>query len=152
MANKRATTIRGVYGKTEDRYLDLVRRFPLRPLRTEAELDAAIAVIDGLLDRPTLTAPEQDYLDVLGDLVERYEDKHHPINNVSDAGLLEHLIEAKGVTQAAVARATGIAESRLSEVLRGKRQLTRAQITKLAAYFQVAPAVFFPSNDALTGA
>ncbi len=34
MAGKRATTIRAVYGKTEDRYLDLVRQFPLRPLRT----------------------------------------------------------------------------------------------------------------------
>ena len=68
MASKRATTIRGVYGKTEDRYLDLIRRFPLRPLRNGAELDAAIAVIDELIDRPTLTAPEQDYLDVLSDL------------------------------------------------------------------------------------
>jgi len=58
MANKRATTIRGVYGKTEDRYLDLVRRFPLRPLRSDSDLDAAIAVIDALIDQPRLTAPE----------------------------------------------------------------------------------------------
>jgi transcriptional regulator with XRE-family HTH domain len=64
--------------------------------------------------------------------------------------LLEHLLEAKGVTQAAVARATGIAESRLSEVLRGKRELTRAQITKLAAYFYVGPAVFLASKDLTT--
>src|SRR2546430_10952534 len=64
MRVKRASTIRAVYGKTEDRYLDLVRRFPLRPLRTEADLDAAIAAMDALPDRPVLTAPEQDYLDV----------------------------------------------------------------------------------------
>jgi plasmid maintenance system antidote protein VapI len=66
--------------------------------------------------------------------------------NVPDAGALEHLLEAKGVTQAAGARATGIAELRLSEVLRGKRQLTRTQITKLAAYFHVGPAVYLPSD------
>ena len=84
---------------------------------------------------------------MLGDLVERYENKYHAIADVSDADVLEHLLEARGVTQAAVARATGIAESRLSEVLRGKRQLTRTQITKLAAYFHVGPAVFLPSND-----
>jgi HTH-type transcriptional regulator/antitoxin HigA len=135
-----------------DGYLELVRRFPLRPIHNERELDRATAIINSLLDRDRLTAAEQDYLDVLGDLVERYEDKHHPIDDVSDAGLLEHLIEAKGVTQAAVAWGTGIAESRLSEVLRGKRQLTRTQITKLAMYFHVAPAVFFPSNDAPAGA
>ena len=57
MAGKRATTIRAVYGKTEDRYLDLVRQFPLRPLRTDADLDAAVAVIDLLIDRHSLKAP-----------------------------------------------------------------------------------------------
>jgi transcriptional regulator with XRE-family HTH domain len=36
----------------------------------------------------------------------------------------------------------GIAESTISEVLSGKRRLTRAQLEKLAAYFHVVPAVF----------
>jgi HTH-type transcriptional regulator / antitoxin HigA len=138
--SRRAGTLNG--------YLKLVRLFPLRPIRTEAELDRATAVVNSLLDRNQLSAAEQDYLDVLGDLVERYENIHHAIGDVSDADALEHLLEAKDATQVAVARATGIAESRLSEVLRGKRQLTRAQITKLAAYFHIGPAVFLPSNGA----
>src|SRR5262249_3654269 len=122
--------------KASDTYLALVRRFPLRPIHTEAELDAAIAMIDELTDRDGLDAGETDYLDVLGDLVERYEDKAHPIltDDLSEAEMLAHLIEAKGVKQVEAARATGIAESTLSEVLRGKRQLTRGQIGKLAAY------------------
>ncbi|HEV3146810.1 MAG TPA: hypothetical protein VGZ47_23185, partial [Gemmataceae bacterium] len=103
MANKRTVTIRDVYGKTEDRYLDLVRQFPLRPLRTDADLDAAVAVVDGLLDRPKLTPPEQDYLDVLGDLVEAYEAEAVPIPPVGDADLLRFLIEQNSVTQAQVA-------------------------------------------------
>ena len=52
-----------------DGYLELVRAFPLRPIRIDKELDRAIAVIDALLDRGRLTAAEGDYLDVLGDLV-----------------------------------------------------------------------------------
>ena len=132
--------------KSLDGYLELVRAFPLRPIRTEKELDRAIAVIDALLDRGRLTAAEDDYLDVLGDLVERYEDKHHPIptDDLTDAEMLKHLIEAKDVTQAEMARATGIRESRISELLSGKRKLTRTHITKLAAYFRVSPAVFLP--------
>ncbi len=55
------------------------------------------------------------------------------------------LIDQKEVTQAEVARATGIRESRISEVLSAKRKLTRTQITKLAAYFRVSPAVFLPA-------
>src|SRR5438270_224710 len=142
MASNQTSTIRAVYGKTEDRYLDLVRRFPLRPLRTDADLDAAVAVIDALIDRPALTAPEQDYLDVLSDLVEAYESATIPMRPVGDAELLRFLIEQKRVTQSAAAAGAGIAESTISEVLAGKRKLNRTQIAKLARYFHVEPGAF----------
>jgi HTH-type transcriptional regulator / antitoxin HigA len=142
MASKQATTSRAVYGKTEEQYLDLVRQFPLRPLRTAADLDAAVAVIDALIDCPRLTAPKQDYLDVLSDLVEAYEAEAVPMRPVGDAELLRFLIEQKGVTQAAVAAGAGIAESTVSAVLAGKRKLKRAQIAGLANYFHVEPGTF----------
>jgi HTH-type transcriptional regulator/antitoxin HigA len=142
MANKRAATIRNVYGKTEDRYLDLVRRFPLRPLRSDVDLDAAVAVIDDLLDRPQLTPPEQDYLDVLGDLIEAYEAQAVPIPPVGDADLLRFLIEQNGVTQGQVAGGARIAESTISEVLASKRKLNRSQIARLARYFHVEAGSF----------
>lgn len=137
-----AVSIAAVYGRQQDRYLDLVRRFPLRPIRSEPELDEAIRVIDGLVVRDDLSPPEQDYLDVLDDLVEAYEEKTIPIEPVDDAGLLRLLIEAKGVAQAQVAREAGVAESTVSEVLAGKRKLNRSQIGKLARYFRVSPAAF----------
>src|SRR5262249_33904297 len=142
MAGKQATTRRGVYGKTEEPSRELGRPFPLRPLRTDADLDAAVAVIDALIDRPTLTAPEQDYLDVLSDLVEAYESETIPMRPVGDAELLRFLIEQKGVTQVAAASGAGIAESTISEVLAGKRKLNRTQIAKLARYFHVEPGAF----------
>lgn len=134
--------MRAVYGKTEDRYLDLVRQFPLRPLRSAADLDAAVAVIDRLIDQPTLSAPEQDYLDVLSDLVEAYEADAVPIQPASDAELLRFLIQQKQVNQANVASAAGIAESTISAILSGKRKLNRGQITKLARYFHVEASAF----------
>jgi HTH-type transcriptional regulator/antitoxin HigA len=142
MARKWPATIRAVYGRTEDRYLELIRRFPLRPLRSDADLDAAVAVIDSLIDQPALTAPEQDYLDVLSDLVEDYESETIPMRPVGDAGLLRFLIEQKKVTQAETASGSGIAESTISEVLAGKRKLNRGQIAKLARYFHIEPGAF----------
>ena len=128
-------------------YLALIRRFPLRPIRSEGELDRAIAVVNGLLDRERLTAPEEDYLDVLSDLVERYEDKHHAIgDNVSEAAMLRFMIDQKGVRQTEVARATGIAESTISAVLSDKRKLTRSHLNKLASYFHVSPTLFMPET------
>lgn len=142
MAGKRASLIRRVYGKTEDRYFELVRQFPLRPLRTDADLDAAVAVVDMLIDQPSLTVPEQDYLDVLSDLVEAYESETIAMRSVGDAELVRFLIEQSQVSQSAVAAGAGIAESTISEVLAGKRKLNRTQIGKLARYFHVEPGVF----------
>jgi HTH-type transcriptional regulator / antitoxin HigA len=79
---------------------------------------------------------------VLGGLVKRYEKERHPMPSVSDAGMLRHLIEAQGVTQAEVARATGIAESTISAVLAGSRRLNRDHIEKLARYFDVGSQAF----------
>jgi HTH-type transcriptional regulator/antitoxin HigA len=129
-------------GKTNDPYLDLVLRFPLRPIRSDEELDAAVKMVDSLLDRQNLSPEEEDYLEVLGDLVERYESEEHPLAPVSDAEMLRHLIEAKGVSQTQVSSATGIADSTISEVLKEKRSLNRNHIGKLAKYFNVSPDVF----------
>ena len=146
MASRQANTIRAVYGKTEDRYLELVRRFPLRPLRSGADLDSAVAVVDSLLDQATLTAAEQDFLDVLSDLVETYETETMPMRPVGDAELLRFLIEQKGVTQVGTAAGAGIAESTISEVLAGKRKLNRTQIAKLARYFHIEPGAFLSTS------
>jgi HTH-type transcriptional regulator/antitoxin HigA len=125
-----------------DSYFALIQRFPLRPIRTEAELDQATDMIHALLDRGRLDAGEQDYLDVLSDLVESFEEEHHPIPAPSDAAMLAYLLELKNVRQSELGTKTGIAHSTISEVLAGKRQLTRGHIEKLAAFFDIEPGVF----------
>ena len=82
-------------------------------------------MVDSLLDRKDLAAEEEDYLEVLGDLIEQYESEAHPIAPVSDVEMLRHLIEAKGVSQTEVSKATEIADSTISEVLKGKRAPVR---------------------------
>jgi HTH-type transcriptional regulator/antitoxin HigA len=124
-----------------DRYFDLVQKFPLRPIRSDEELTRAIAVINSLITR-ALDDGEQDYLDVLSDIVEKYEAAEHPMPPVSDAEMLRHLIDARGITQSKLAADTGILDSTISEVLNGKRQLTRKQVHAMAKYFGVRPGVF----------
>ena len=125
-------------------YLALIRRFPLRPLNSDEDLESAIEVMNSLLDRDDLDAAEKDYLVVLSGLVESYEDEHYSIatEDLTDAEMLEHLIEAKGVSQAETAQGAEIAQSTISEVLSGRRHLTRTQVEKLAAFFHVTTAVF----------
>ena len=129
-------------GRIDAAYLALIRRFPLRPIRTEEELDAAFAIIDELTDRDELSAAEADYLDVLGNEVERYEDQHVAMPRVSDAEMLRALMDEKGVSQADVVRGAGISKTVLSLVLSGRRDLTREHIETLSMYFGISPAVF----------
>ena len=131
-----------LYGETQDTYLTLIRTCPLRPLRSEADLDEAMAILDALVVKDALSAAEADYLAVLSDLVEQYEAEAHPIPPASDAALLQHLLEAQSVTPREVAQATGMDMATLAAVLAGTRHLTREQIGQLARYFQVSPSVF----------
>lgn len=133
--------------RAQDSYLALIQRFPLRPIRSEDALDRAIAIVDELTDREDLDEWEKDYLDVLSDLIERYETEWHPLEAVSDAAMLAHLLEAKGITQAELARETQIAESTISAILTGKRTLNRSQISRLACCFKVNPSAFRFSEE-----
>jgi HTH-type transcriptional regulator/antitoxin HigA len=109
----------------------------LASIRSESQLRAAQAVLDRLLAKPRFDDGEMLYLDALSDLVGIYEDEHYAIAPASDADMLRHLLEAKGVTQAQLHQATGVAKSTISEVLAGKRPFSRRMIGKLARYFRV---------------
>jgi HTH-type transcriptional regulator/antitoxin HigA len=84
-----------------------------------------------------LSNGEQLYLDALSDLVASYEDGCDRISPASDADMLRHLMEAKGINQAELHRGTGIAKSTISEVLAGKKPFTRRLIAKLATFFAI---------------
>jgi HTH-type transcriptional regulator/antitoxin HigA len=126
----------------DDVYLGLVREFPLRPLRSDSQLMRAIAMVDRLVKRDGLSPGEADYLAVLTDLVEAYEDEHEPDPELSPAEMLRALIEAKGVTQAKVAAETGVSESTISAILTGKRRVSHDARVRLGNYFAVQPQAF----------
>lgn len=128
-------------GKQKDSYLELILAFPLASIRSDEHLDAAQQVMDCLLAKKKLDMGEMLYLDALSDLVAAYEDEHYAIAPASDADMLRHLLEAKGVNQADLHRASGISKSTISEVLAGKKSFSRQMIRKLAEYFKVDVAV-----------
>ncbi len=127
----------GLKRKDRDSYLDLVLVFPLASIKSDEHLDEAQKVMDRLLAKGELDDGEELYLDALSDLVAAYEDAHHPIEPASDADMLRHLMEAKGITQAQLSKETGLAKSSISEVLAGKKPFSRQMIRKLADYFKV---------------
>ena len=93
-------------GKSRDSYMELVLAFPLASIRSDKHLAEAQRVIDGLLARDALDEGDVIDLDALSDLVGAYEDEHHAIEPASDADMLRHLMDAKGVSQMQLSRDT----------------------------------------------
>jgi HTH-type transcriptional regulator / antitoxin HigA len=126
-----------------DRYLDLVRECPPRVIRSEPEYEQVIAMLDRLSDLGNArTHDETEYLLSLSVFVEKYEDEHQPMPPVSGVEMLRYLLETHKITQSALASATGMAVSTISEILAGKRKLGLKHIDSLARFFGIKQAVF----------
>lgn len=127
-----------------DRYMELIQGFRLRPIGTATAYEAAMKVMDAIMKRDDLNDDEEDYADVLAGLIEQYEQEHFPVSRPSGVDVLRFLIEQSGRTQTQVAREAGLAESAMSEILKGKRGLGRKHIAVFAKVFKVNPGVFIP--------
>jgi HTH-type transcriptional regulator / antitoxin HigA len=128
-------------------YQSLLLDFIPRPIHADAEYHRAMRQIDRLMKLQKLSQAESELLELLATLVEEYESHEHPTPKASQADLLAHLIDAKGVSQAEVARETGLAASVITNVLKGRRGISQANIVRLARYFHVSPAAFMENAD-----
>jgi HTH-type transcriptional regulator / antitoxin HigA len=140
---------RAANGRPAPAYLALIDLFPLRPLRSERDYDAAVTVLDALAVRAegSLHVGEQDYLDTLTMLVEAYDQEHHGMDAAQGdpLGMLKYLMQESGMTQADLGRLLGN-RALASLILNGRRQLSKSHIRKLAAHFKVSPELFFQAD------
>ena len=102
----------------------------IKPIRSEADYQAALKEIEKLLDSQPGTA-EGDQLDVLVTLVEAYEVKNFPIPEPDDpVEVLEYYMESRGLSRSDLIKYLGSKE-RVSEVLNRKRGLSLQMIQRL---------------------
>lgn len=123
-------------------YIDLLKQFPPRPIKSEEELLATQEIIDALMDSGQLTPDKQDYLNLLGMLVYEYEEKYVFIPDLFGVELLRALIDEFDLKQKDLVPIFKT-ESIVSEVLKGRRKFTVEHIDKLSRFFHVSPSVFF---------
>jgi len=111
----------------------------VHPIRSARDLREALARMEVLWGAKPGT-PHGDELDVLADLVEAYESRHHPIGPGSGLRALKHLMQANGLSQGDLPEIGS--QGVVSEVLAGKRELNVRHIRALAARFKVSAGVF----------
>jgi len=101
----------------------------LKPIRTEADYDAAMAEIEQLWGAKSGTA-KGDRLDVLATLVEAYEARQYPIDPPDPIEAIRFRMEQQGISRKDLEPMIGT-RGRVSEVLSGKRSLTIDMIRRL---------------------
>jgi HTH-type transcriptional regulator/antitoxin HigA len=112
------------------------------PITSERQHVEYLSVLDKLASRVNPTREEEKYAEVLMTLIEAYEEDHHAIPDASPVDVLRALMQANELRQKDMVSIFG-AESIVSEILHGKRDLNKTHIEKLSKRFRISPGAFF---------
>ena len=127
------------YARIPKTYTGLMAMHLLRPIHDQVDAENAAEMID-LLAGHKLNAEQDDYLDLPSDLYEKWETAQFPIIRARGAELLRLVLAERGEKARDLAKLLCIDASLAYRLLRGERQLTAAQIRKLAGCYGLDPA------------
>lgn len=120
----------------------------LKPIKTEADYSAALKRLEEIFDAKPGT-PESDELEILGLMVDDYENKHFPIDAPDPIEAIKIRMEEMQLKQVDLIPEIG-GKSRVSEILNRKRRLTVDMIRKLAIRLNISSKVLI-SNYQISG-
>jgi HTH-type transcriptional regulator/antitoxin HigA len=124
-----------------DREYDrLLHRIQPRVPASREENQRLLAEIETLMNKgqDNLSPAEDAMLSMLFSLVREYERRSFPRKKSTPAGMLEFLMEQNGLVPADLP----LSANRVSEILSGKRDVSKEQAKRLGAFFRISPAAF----------
>jgi len=101
----------------------------IKPIKNKRDYKEALTRLEFIFDSKKGTT-EGDELEILGILIEKYEDEHFPIGFPDPIEAIKFRMEQLGYTQTDLAKIVGL-KSRASEILNRKRKLTLEMIRSL---------------------
>ena len=101
----------------------------LKPIRTKADYEAALAAIERLWGARAGT-PQGDRLDILATLVDAYESEHYPMDTPDPIEAIKFRMEQQGLDRKDLAGILG-SRTRVAEVLNRRRGLSINMIRRL---------------------
>lgn len=125
------------------KYARLANRIVVKAIESEDEYDRMVNAVEQLMDRgeDRLSPEESALLETMAILIQAYDDRHHPVPPVPPHEMLEYLMETSGKTTKDLVPIFAT-RGRLSEVLHGKRSISKEQAKKLAGFFKVNADLF----------
>jgi HTH-type transcriptional regulator/antitoxin HigA len=124
------------------KYSELLSQYQPKLIRTEAENERALEIVEELMHRPDRSLEENELYDLLIVLIEKFEQEfYQPDSNSNPHSMLQFLIEQQGLSARDLVPALG-SEPVVTEMLAGDREFSIAQIKALGTLFKVDPSVF----------
>ncbi|MGO9272836.1 MAG: helix-turn-helix domain-containing protein [Terriglobia bacterium] len=120
-------------------YRKLLAKVLPHAIKDEREYDRLVGEVGRLMERgdENLTPEETSLLEVMSILIEDYDRKHYSLLPSEPHQMLAFLIEQRGLEPHDLQQLLG-SKSRVSEVLGGRRPLTKVERKKLADFFHVS--------------
>jgi HTH-type transcriptional regulator/antitoxin HigA len=110
-------------------------------IESEEENERMLSVVEKLMDKETLSPEEDRLLKLFARLIEDFEHRYYHPKEASPLEVLQHLMDARGVKQTHLWEVFG-SKGIASEVLNGKRGISKTQARALAHYFHVPADLF----------
>jgi len=119
-------------------YGELLAKVQPHPIKDEREYDRLVAEVGRLVERgeENLSREEISLLEMLSILIEEYDRKHLRLSNPLPDNMVAFLLD-KRVVEPHDLWPVLVSKGRVSEILSGRRAISRAHAKKLAGFFHV---------------
>ena len=126
----------------QKKYGKLLAKTLPKVIETDEEFDRMAALLEELtIPERELTREEDALASLLEKLVIAYDDEHYPLPDVPPHRMVRFLMEQRGLKQADLVPVLG-SRAQVSDLVNGKRGISKNQVKKLAEYFKVSPELF----------
>jgi HTH-type transcriptional regulator/antitoxin HigA len=115
----------------------------IKPIKTESDYRLALKRLEEIFDA-SIGTPESDEADILGLMIDEYEQKYYPIEAPDPIEAIKIRMEEMQLKQVDLVDVIG-GKSRVSEILNRKRKLTVEMIRNLAKRLNLSPGLLI--ND-----
>ncbi|PSB31874.1 helix-turn-helix domain-containing protein [Stenomitos frigidus] len=124
------------------KYGELLSQYQPKLIRTEAENDEALAIVETLMHRPNRSLEENELFALLITLIEKFEQEHYlPGTASTPRSRLLFLMEQRQLQPADLSELLG-SEDAIAAVMSGDREISTFQAKALGAFFHVDPGLF----------
>jgi HTH-type transcriptional regulator/antitoxin HigA len=112
-------------------------------IRNKTQYKEYCAVLEQKLATGKKTRSIQDEIELLTLLIEKYDETHHPFLKLTPDAILKILLKEHGMKAVDLSVLLGVSEGLVSDMLSGKKSISKKNIKILSGYFKINQAFLF---------